>query len=172
MGRTKKSPKKPTTGRFFKVDIIKTYLYITNMDDLFRLGRSDMKEVEHFDYGLPWTRLKKGEEGDLTVFELCDFEVADDEEKARFIKIQNKIWEENERLIREERKRKAMYNRVRRIIMGSDYRRFYWAPRYMMGHMVLTMLVHHGFGVFGSFNFRFGLFIMSCCSSFIFRFCV
>lgn len=125
-----------------KIDTIKDYIYCQSYDELFKFGVDGMVQVEYIDYGLGWDKLKRGEQGDTICFELVSFEVLCPEEQ---IKLEERFERAEKRRIaavERERAKSKMRNRIRRIIMGNHFRKYYWLPNTVHSRMALTFLAN------------------------------
>lgn len=119
--------------------MIKTYTFVSNYEQLFRCGVDNMVEVDRFDYGLPWDTLKNDEEGDTVMFEITDYEILSPDEKLKWVdELEKRMWKKK-KLKEAKIKMSKIKNRVKRLILQEDYRRFYWAPGYILGRLALTL---------------------------------
>lgn len=159
MGR--KSPKKPREELFLKIDVAKRYVFISNYEQLFRLGEDWMVEVDRIDYGRPWESLKEDEEGDTMMFEITDFEVISTEEREAWLKQIEEERKKKELIKRTKMLENRVKNKVKRIIMQEDFRMFYWSPCYTLGRLAMILIGTNCDHIMNSLSARFGLFIYS-----------
>lgn len=122
------------------IEAVKRYVFCASFDEFFEFGENGMRQVDFIDYGLGWERLKPGQVGDQYCFEIVDFEVLCPEDQIEF----ERQCEARQKLIDAEiarsRARHKMRNRMKRIIMGGHYRKYYWLPGFMHGRLILAML--------------------------------
>jgi hypothetical protein len=116
-----------------------------------------MKQVDFIDYGLGWETLKFGEEGDTVCFEITTFEASCPEEVLR---VHEEMAEEDRRRnmsIARQRAKAQMRKRLKRMIMGNNYRQYYWLPSFVLGRSLLSILSYFGLKPLTDFSLLLGV---------------
>lgn len=120
-----------------------------------------MVEVDFINYNRPWENLKEDEEGDTMMFEITEFEVSSTEEREAY---QRKLEAEKVKRQLERNTRKLeskIRNKLKRIILQDDFRRFYYSPGYILGRSALAMMCLQCDNIMSSLLARFGLYLFS-----------
>lgn len=124
-----------------------------------------MTQVEYYDYGLDWAKLKPGQMGNTAVFEIVDFEVICPADKIRFEREEQLIQDRLNSIRKHEAARKKMASRIRRIILNGYMKQFYWLPSLFHGRITLTLLSLFGYCSLDTIEARFGAYLVSLAGS-------
>lgn len=149
--------------------MVKDYLYISNYEQLFRSGVDYMRRVEVLNYGLPWHSLEEGEEGDVEVYEVTSFSVENDEERLEYKRWCDEQDARRERESQARRKSRAMIRKIGRLILADDYRKYYWAPSYMHGKLLIILIGSGVRDIYRSIALRLSAFLVASAFTFVFR---
>lgn len=159
----KKCPKKPS--RFTRIEAVKRYLFCSNYDEFFDLGEDGMIQVDFYDYGLGWEKLKKGQSGDTICFEIVDFEAITPEEQIAFERRWERRMAAEKREADAARARHKMRKRIERIILGELVRKYYWVPGLTHGRLVLSIISNHGCQRLTTLEVRLGAYLVALAQS-------
>jgi hypothetical protein len=142
----KKHYKTGRNAEVIRIDVLKDYIYISSVDELFRSAVDGMYLVEEIDRGYPWPddvhemHICDDEDYNIRVYETCEISVELNQaiiEEERKIKVFEESMRKIKRLRLEQRRKVA---KVIRKCIKEDYNKYFYMPNYTTGRTVMSFL--------------------------------